>query len=60
LYSALYDKVVPLKNAQLLAEAAGLDDAHHVKMLANHYSGAIYLPYLLTQVFARINEQTVR
>jgi hypothetical protein len=60
LYSAQFDKVVPLKNAELLAEAAGLDDVHHVKMLANHYSGAIYLPYMLTQVFGRIKERTVR
>jgi hypothetical protein len=60
LYSAQFDTVVPPKNARLLAEAAGLDDTHHIRMLANHYSGVIYLPYLLTHVYARMTEQTVR
>ena len=54
LYSAQFDQVVPLKNALLLAQAAGLDETHHTQMLANHYSGAIYVPYLLTQVHGRI------
>jgi len=54
MFSAQFDQVVPPKNAKLLAEAAGLHDEHHVRMLADHYSGAIYLPYLLTQIHGRI------
>jgi len=57
MYSAQFDQVVPPKNARLLANAAGLDDEHHIQMLANHYSGAIYVPYLLTQVYGRIRDR---
>ncbi len=60
LYSAQFDKVVPPRNAELLAKAAGLDDAHHVKMVANHYTGAIYVPYLLTQIHGRIRTRMER
>lgn len=54
LYSAQFDKVVPPKNAKLLASAAGLEESHHIQMLANHYSGAIYVPYLLTQIHGHV------
>ncbi len=54
LYTAQFDTVVPPRNAAILAQAAGLDQSHHVQMLANHYSGAIYLPYLLTQIHGHI------
>jgi dienelactone hydrolase len=47
LFSGNYDKVVPIKNALILKEAAGLDDTHHIRMLADHYSGIIYLPSIL-------------
>lgn len=60
LYSAQFDRVVPPRNARLLAEAACLDDTHHVQILANHYSGAIYVPYLLTQIHGQIKERAGR
>lgn len=60
LYSAQFDQVVPPKNARLLAQAAGLDDAHHIQMLANHYSGAIYVPYVLTQIHGKIIKGVAR
>ncbi len=50
LFSGLYDEVVPQKNSVLLAQAAGLDDQHHVKMMANHYSGIIFLPFVTAQM----------
>ncbi len=50
LFSGRYDDVVPPKNSDLLAKAAGLDEQHHVKLLANHYSGIIFLPMLSEQM----------
>ena len=54
LYSGRYDTVVPPKNALALAEAARLDDPHHIRMLANHYNGIIYLPVVLTDIHAQV------
>jgi dienelactone hydrolase len=50
LYSGSFDTVVPPRNANALAKAAGLDQEHHVRMLANHYSGIMFLPYVLDQI----------
>jgi len=50
LYSALHDDVVPPRHSQLLAEAARLTGEHHVKLHANHYTGIVYLPLVLTQI----------
>ncbi len=50
LFSGRYDDVVPPKNSELLAQAAGLDDKHHIKMLANHYSGIVFLPMISEQM----------
>jgi hypothetical protein len=50
LFSGIFDEVVPLKNGELLAEAAGLDRSHHVKLLATHYSGMIFLPVIMQQM----------
>lgn len=50
LYSAQFDKVVPPANSYLLAQAAMLDPSHHYQMLANHYTGIIYVPYLIMQM----------
>ncbi|WP_153557492.1 C45 family autoproteolytic acyltransferase/hydolase [Roseimaritima sediminicola] len=54
LYSALQDEVVPIKNAMLLAQCIGLPEPHHVRMRANHYSGAIYIPFVLAQMVQAI------
>lgn len=50
MFSGKFDDVVPIKNAELLARAARIDDTHHCKLLANHYSGIIFLPMVLQQM----------
>lgn len=50
LFSGRFDEVVPLKNSERLASAARLDESHHVKMLATHYSGIVFLPIVLQQM----------
>ena len=57
LFSALYDEVVPPRNAKLFASAAQLDPTHHLEMEANHYSGVVFLP-LVTQQMADIMFET--
>ena len=54
LYSGDLDRVVPPKHASALAKAAGLDQEHHVRMLANHYSGILYLPFVLAHIRQQI------
>jgi hypothetical protein len=56
LYSGTFDRVVPFTNALALAEAAGLDDVHHIKMSANHYSGIVYLPFIFKHMSQRISK----
>lgn len=50
MFSGKFDDVVPIRNSDLLASAAKIDDAHHVKLMANHYSGIIFLPMVLSQM----------
>ena len=45
-----YLKVVPMKNALALASAAKLSKSHHIQMSANHYTGIVYLPFILTHI----------
>jgi dienelactone hydrolase len=54
LYSAEQDSVVPLKNALALAEAAELDDTHHVRVLGNHYTAIIHFPAILDHMVQRV------
>lgn len=57
LYSAVFDQVVPLKNAIALAQSARLDSSHHQRLLANHYSGVIYIPFVLAEMAANIRAE---
>jgi pimeloyl-ACP methyl ester carboxylesterase len=50
LYSGTFDTVVPMKNALALANAAKLSKPHHIRMSANHYTGIVYLPFILTHI----------
>lgn len=56
LYSGAFDTVVPPKNALALATAARLPEKHHVQMAANHYSGIVYLPFVLTHIARHARE----
>ncbi len=56
LYSGTKDTVVPLRNAQSLAKAAGLTKTHHIHMNADHYSGIVYLPFVLNHMARKIGE----
>jgi hypothetical protein len=56
LYSGKSDTVVPLKNANVLAEAVKLEKPHHILMNANHYSGIIYLPFVLRHISDQIEK----
>ncbi|TWU25440.1 Alpha/beta hydrolase family protein [Novipirellula galeiformis] len=54
LYSADYDQVVDIKNAVALANGIGLSLNHHVRMLADHYSGIIFVPFVLPRMAQHI------
>lgn len=54
LYTGAFDEVVPPRNSDLFAKAAGLAEKHHIKLLANHYSGILFLPPLLHEIADRI------
>jgi dienelactone hydrolase len=54
LYSARFDTVVPPASSRLLAKTAKLEPSHHIEMLADHYSGIIYVPYILTHIQQQI------
>jgi len=56
LYSALFDDVVPARNAALLARAAGLEAGHHVRLAADHDTGVLYLPVILAEFAGHIHE----
>lgn len=54
LYIARDDEVVPLKNARLLAETAGLAPAHRVETPGTHYSVVLYFPFIIDHMTARM------
>jgi dienelactone hydrolase len=56
LYSAMFDDVVPPRSARLFIEAARMDASHHIELLANHYSGIIFLPMVVQQMSDRIQD----
>lgn len=59
LYSATFDRVVPPKFSLQLAEEIGLSSEHHVRMLANHYSGIIYLPGITKRIFDQVADNQI-
>lgn len=50
MFNAKNDVVVPRRNADLLAEAIGLEASHHVWMSGNHYTSFLLLPGVLDRV----------
>lgn len=59
LYSAENDRVVPIEHALALAEAAGLDEKHHVRVAADHYTAIVHLPTILDHMVDQIHSQLV-
>lgn len=56
LYSGKYDDVVPPASSFALAEAAKLPDGHHVELLADHYSGVVYLPMVIQEIRKKMDD----
>jgi len=54
LYSGKYDTVIPLRNANLLAQAGGLQGEQHQIMPVNHYTGILLIPLVLKHIDAQI------
>ena len=50
LYSGKYDDVVPPASSFAFAAAANLGEGHHVELLADHYSGVVYLPLVIQEI----------
>lgn len=54
MYSGLYDDVVPMSHARVLANAIGLASDHHTMLPADHYTGIIFLPVILDHMATQI------
>ena len=57
LYSGKYDDVVPPASSFALAAAAKLGEGHHVELLADHYSGVVYLPLVIQEIRKKMDDQ---
>ena len=57
LYTASHDQVVPPKHAEQLRKAAGLDPTHEMVMPADHYSGIIYVPIIVSEIVKRVRTE---
>ena len=57
LYSGKYDDVVPPASSFALAAAAKLGEGHHVELLADHYSGVVYLPLVIQEIRRKMDDQ---
>lgn len=58
MYSATRDQVVPPVHAMKLATAARLTDDHHIQLLADHYTGIIYMPIVVNAISKNIQDMT--
>ena len=54
LYSATRDQVVPPQHAMKLAAAAHLTEDHHTRLWADHYTGIIYVPVVVTSIVKHV------
>ena len=57
LYTANRDQVVPPHHATALRKAAGLDEDHEMILLADHYSGIIYVPIIVADISKKIRTE---
>jgi len=55
LYTASRDQVVPPQHAAALRVAAGLNEDHELIMLADHYTGIVYVPMVVLEIKKRID-----
>jgi dienelactone hydrolase len=55
-YSGRFDNVVPPSSSLRLVESANLAKDHHIEMLADHYSGIVFLPFILNHMKNRVRE----
>jgi hypothetical protein len=60
LYSAMYDRVVPLDNGIALAKAIELEADHHVRLPGNHYSTIIYFPWIVNHIALRMQSSDAK
>lgn len=56
LYSGKFDDVVPPSCSLALAKAARLSKDHHIELPADHYSGILFLPQVVQQMYRRMIE----
>ncbi len=57
LYSGKFDDVVPPASSFALAKAANLPDGHHVELLADHYSGVVFLPMIIQEIAQKMDDR---
>jgi dienelactone hydrolase len=55
-FSGKYDDVVPPRSSKLFVDAVKLQPSHHIEMLANHYSGVVFLPVVTQQMCEIMSE----
>jgi len=48
---------VPPASSFALAAAAKLGEGHHVELLADHYSGVVYLPLVIQEIRKKMDDQ---
>lgn len=60
MYSATRDQVVPPIHAMKLAEAAKLPEDHHIQLLADHYTGIVYMPVVVQSMSKKILEMSAK
>lgn len=57
LYTANRDQVIPPRHAKELRLAAGLADDHEMMMLADHYTGIVYVPIIVIDIAKKIRAE---
>ncbi len=57
LYSARDDRVVPIRFAEALASAAGLEREHHIRYPGNHYTVLLYFPSVLDHICKQVEKR---
>jgi hypothetical protein len=56
IYTASRDQIVPPRHAHQLLEAAGLDKSQEMIFPADHYTGIIFVPVILSDIVKKIRD----